>query len=137
MILCSANTECTPFDTWSVYTAMSLHFKKNSAYDAFKFNFKGPRCKRETFMANRHRYFFEKITKTYRNKNSIIEFFLANILDGNTYVTNMNEQSYAQWTARVQRIDYDFRSFMSDMSSRFQSFDSIIIPNSKERLPPI
>ena len=41
---------CTPMDAWSTFTAMTLHFNSERDYDAFKFNFKGPRCKRETFI---------------------------------------------------------------------------------------
>lgn len=137
MISCSSESVCTPFETWSIYTSLSLHFNKSNSYDAFKFNFKGPRCKRETFMSSRHRYFFEKVTKKYRYKNQIIEFFLANILDGNSYSSNMNDESHSRWTARVQRMNYEFKSTMIDLANEYESFDHIIIPSNKESLPPI
>jgi hypothetical protein len=137
MISVSSETNITPFDAWSVYTAMSLHFRKDSSYDAFRFNFKGPRCKRETFMAHRQRYAFEKIARAYPNKNSTIEYFLANLLDGNTWIGSMNDDSYAGWQGRVQRMDYDFRSAMSDLSNNASSFDSIIKPSLREDMPPI
>jgi hypothetical protein len=137
MISVTTETNMTPFDVWSTYTAMTLHFRKDSKYDAFQFNFKGPRCKRETFMLHRQRYAFERIARVYPQKNSTIEYFLANLLDGNTWIGSMNEDSYAQWQGRVQRMDYDFRSSLSDLSNNASSFDSIIKPDSPEELPPI
>jgi hypothetical protein len=137
MITVSSETNLTPFDAWSVYTAMTLHFRKDSSYDAFRFNFKGPRCKRETFMAHRQRYTFEKIARAYTSKNATIEYFLANLLEGNTWIGSMNDDAYVQWQGRVQRMDYDFRSALSDLSNTASSFDSIIKPQTREDLPPI
>jgi hypothetical protein len=137
MISVSSETVITPFDAWSIYTAMSLHFRKDSSYDAFRFNFKGPRCKRETFMAHRQRYAFEKVARAYPHKNSVIEYFLANLLDGNTWIGSMNDDSYIGWQGRVQRMDYDFRSALSDLSNNASSFDSIIKPDSREDMPRI
>jgi len=137
MIRVSAETNITPFDVWSTYTAMTLHFRKDNAYDAFRFNFKGPRCKRETFMAHRQRYAFERIARAYPHKNTCIEYFLANLLDGNTWIGSMNDDSYVGWQGRVQRMDYDFRSAMSDLANNASSFDSIIKPSLREDLPPI
>jgi hypothetical protein len=116
---------------------MTLHFRKDSSYDAFRFNFKGPRCKRETFMAHRQRYAFEKIARAYPYKNTTIEYFLANLLDGNTWIGSMSDESYVQWQGRVQRMDYDFRSAISDLSNTVSSFDAIIKPQTREDLPPI
>lgn len=137
MITVSSETSITPFDAWSIYTAMSLHFRKDSSYDAFRFNFKGPRCKRETFMSHRQRYSFERIARAYPSKNSTIEYFLSNILEGNNWIGSMNDECYVQWQGRVQRMNYDFRSAMSDLSNNVSSFDSIIKPQTKEDLPPI
>lgn len=55
------------FDAWSIYTAIKLHFG-TSGYDAFKFNFKGPRLKHSSFENRRDRYFFEKLTRRYSKK---------------------------------------------------------------------
>jgi len=46
MINLSIDTSTSPMDAWSTVTAMSLHFNSERDYDAFKFSFKGPRCKR-------------------------------------------------------------------------------------------
>lgn len=137
MISVSAETNITPFDAWSICTAMTLHFRKNSNYDAFRFNFKGPRCKRETFMAHRQRYSFERIARAYPSKNSAIEFFLANLLEGNSWIGSMTDEAHVRWQGRVQRIDYDFREAMSRYANDGIVFDHILVPSSRGEMPLI
>lgn len=128
MINISTDEAVTPFDTWSIYTALCLHFRKNSKYDAFVYNFKGPRCKRETFMNHRNRYCFEKIARAYPNKNKVIEYFLANILEGNDWVNSMTNDAYIRWQGRVQSINYDFNKTMSRYANDGIPFDNLFIP---------
>ena len=127
------NTEsCTPMDAWSTFTAMSLHFNSERDYDAFKFNFKGPRCKRETFMSHKNRYQFEKLARAYPKRNDVILYSLANILEGNKWIGQCNEGAYNKWTALIQALDYNFKSDVSVLSERAEkeslTFDQCFIP---------
>ena len=112
MICLSTETGVAPFDVWSIYTSINLHFKKGGSYDAFKFNFKGPRLKRETFMANRNRYSFEKLARAYPKKNDLICYFMSNVIAGNVWINNMNDAVYSEWSSRIQSLDYRFNSEM-------------------------
>lgn len=141
MICLSTETGVAPFDVWSIYTSINLHFKKGGSYDAFKFNFKGPRLKRETFMANRNRYSFEKLARSYPKKNDLICYFMSNVIAGNVWINNMNEGTYSEWNARIQALDYRFKNEMSDAAMLAQrnsySFDELFNPRDKSDVPAI
>ena len=68
MIKLATDEACSPSEAWSIYTALTLHFNPERDYDALKYNFKGPKCSREKFMAHKHRYFFEKIVKEVKGQ---------------------------------------------------------------------
>jgi len=141
LICLSTESNIAPFDVWSIYTAINLHFKKGGSYDAFKFNFKGPRLKRETFMANRNRYSFEKLARAYTKKNDLICYFMSNVIAGNVWINNMNDSTYTEWCARIQALDYRFNSEMSDVLTIAQrnnySFDELFNPRDKSDVPAI
>ena len=141
MICLSTETGVAPFDVWSIYTAINLHFKKGGSYDAFKFNFKGPRLKRETFMANRNRYAFEKLARTYPKKTDLICYFTSNVIAGQTWINNMTDAIYAEWCARIQALDYRFKDEMSaaaDAAVRNgYTFDMMFSPKDKSEVPAI
>jgi hypothetical protein len=107
--------------------AIKLHFSEGT-YDAFKFNFKGPRLKESTFQARRDRYFFEKLARRYVKKKTVIEFFLANILAGQEWVGNMTDEAYVVWTAKMQRLKYIFKEDMSVCASGVENFDALFNP---------
>ena len=86
MITLSTETNTSPLDAWSTFTAINLHFNTERDYDAFKYNFKGPRCKRETFMTHKNRFQFEKLAKDYPNRNDIILYSVANMINGNKWI---------------------------------------------------
>ena len=123
---------CTPMDAWSTFTAMSLHFNSERDYDAFKFNFKGPRCKRETFMGHKNRYQFEKLAKTYPKRNDVILYSLANILAGNKWIGECNEGAYNTWTGKIQALDYNFKTDVMWLGEEGEkeslTFDECFIP---------
>lgn len=123
---------CTPMDAWSTFTAMSLHFNSERDYDAFKFNFKGPRCKRETFMGHKNRYQFEKLAKTYPKRNDVILYSLANILAGNKWIGECNEGAYNTWTGKIQALDYNFKTDVMWLGEEAEkeslTFDECFIP---------
>ena len=113
------------YDTWSVYTAMKLHFSSGS-YNAFKFNFKGPRLKESSFLIRRDRYFFEKLAKKYPKRQTIIHYFLANILAGNKWIGGMSDEVYMTWTSRIQSLLYGFKTDISTLHTLSHGkFDSL------------
>lgn len=133
LYICDDLSNLTPFEVWSTYTACNLHFKKGSKYDAFKFNFKGPRLKRETFMAHRQRYAFEKLAT--RSKNQVVGYFVANILQGNTWISNMSDDVYIKWCGQIQNALYHFRTEMSNIANLGVAFDDMFSYDDHTAMP--
>tara|TARA_B100001094_G_scaffold50444_1_gene46043 strand:+ start:11970 stop:12605 length:636 start_codon:yes stop_codon:yes gene_type:complete len=136
------NTEsCTPMDAWSTFTAMSLHFNSERDYDAFKFNFKGPRCKRETFMSHKNRYQFEKLARAYPKRNEVILYSLANLIAGNKWIGECNEGAYNNWTGKVQALDYNFKTDVATIGEEAErqslTFDQCFLPDDLSEPPLI
>lgn len=136
-----SDTIVSPFDAWSIYMAINLHFKENSKYDAFKFNFKGPRCKREKFMGDRNKYTYEKLAKKYPKKQALIDYYLGNVVSGNTWIQNMNDETYNVWAGKIQSMQYRFKNemacFLDECEKKGYTFDSAIIPPDPNDMPLI
>lgn len=137
MILLNTETNCSPVDAWSTFVSCNLHFSYEKNYDAFTFNFKGPRCKRETFMKMNHRFVFEKIAKRYPQRNDIILYSVANIIHGNTWIGQTSEEVYEQWKGKIQALDYKFKSDMSNAREHTDNFDLLIKGQDPTQIPLI
>lgn len=133
-------TEVNPLVVYSTYIAIKLHFEKGS-YDAFKFNFKGPQKKIGAFMKSNDRFAYEKIAKKYPNFQNLVFFLLANVLDGRTWIRDMTDEAYHVWTAKMQRMSYQFSTdmnFMHDYAVNHDlTFDECLLPNLSTNLVPI
>lgn len=97
---------------YSTCIAIKLHFDRGT-YDAFKFNFKGPSKRNSAFLKSNDRYVYEKIARKYHDINELIGFILANVLEGNTWVRKMDDETYMMWVAKMQRMQYQFNSDMT------------------------
>lgn len=130
----------SPFDAWSTYMSIKLHFDKGT-FDAFKFNFKGPRLSQSAFNARKDRYFFEKVAKKYPKKSDMITFFLANYLEGNSWVGTMNDSAPMNWISRMQRLDYafgeDIATLKEQCEKRSCDFDAAFNLSSGRSVPLI
>lgn len=116
---------------------MCLHFKKESSYDAFKFNFKGPRLKKETFLAHKNRYEFEKLARAYPKKNNLILYFLSNILQDKTWVHSMSRNTYDEYLGSIQSMQYVFKNDLSVLREHCSNFDDAFVTPSTEQFPVI
>lgn len=108
-------TEVNPLTVYSTYIAIKLHFERGS-YNAFKFNFKGPKRSLNTFLKSKDRYSYEKIAKKYPSMNDLIGYLLANILAGSTWIRDMDDETYLLWVAKMQRMQYQFSADMTVLS---------------------
>jgi hypothetical protein len=126
------DTRVSAFDTWSIYAAIKLHFNEGT-YDAFKFNFKGPRLKESTFAARRDRYFFEKLARRYVKRKIVIEFFTANVITDRLWIGDMSDEVYSLWQSRMQSLEYTFKTQMSELATYTHrqciTFDSLFVSN--------
>lgn len=116
---------------------MCLHFKKGSSYDALKFNFKGPRLKKESFLGHKNRYEFEKLARAFPKKNDLILYFLSNILANKTWITNMNRSNYDDYLASLQSMQYRFKGDMNVLREHCDKFDDAFVPKRAGEIPVI
>jgi hypothetical protein len=136
-MLTISDSKISPFDAWNVYVACTLHFKKSSSYNAFKFNFKCPNLRASNFATHRHRFFFEKIARKYPTKSKAIGYYVSNILEGNLHCSQMQDEPELRWQARLQSIEYIFLNNMKDLQVKFKEFDAIFKPRETGSPPPL
>jgi len=133
MIVLSTDSKPTPIQVRGIFLSIKLHFDVSKSYDAFKYKFKGPYCKRETFLSSRDKYQYEKLATKYKKSNDIILYSLANIISGKTWVGEADENCYLEWTSKIQRINYTFDQDILTLKDAaddegIDCFDNTIIP---------
>ena len=109
----------TPFDTYKEYLAYKNHFTKEK-YDYQKYGGKS-RAKIDSFYKRKDRYFFEKMSRKYKDPE-IKDFFLANFVDTDNpqglWIGNIirsGEVVYKDWMKRQQSLFYNFKQSSEDM----------------------
>jgi hypothetical protein len=103
----------TPYETYIKYLSLKKHFSSKK-YDYFKYQGK-TRASVASFNKRSDRYFFEKTSRKYNDKQ-IIEFFVSNFISaddpGNLWIghiINSGEKNYQEWTKRQQSLTYLFK----------------------------
>jgi len=103
----------TPFDTYKEYLAYKNHFTKEK-YDYQKYGGKS-RAKIDSFYKRKDRYFFEKMSRKYKDPE-IKNFFLANFVDTDNpqglWIGNIirsGETVYKEWQKRNESLFYHFK----------------------------
>ena len=103
----------TPFDTYKEYLAYKNHFTKEK-YDYQKYGGKS-RAKIDSFYKRKDRYFFEKMSRKYKDPE-IRNFFLANFVDTDNpqglwigSIIRSGETVYKEWQKRNESLFYHFK----------------------------
>ena len=103
-----------PFDCYKTYVAMKSHFTKDS-YDYQRYGNRLPRLKVTSFYKRKDRFFFEKMSRDFADKE-IEEFFIANFISGtdpaSVYMVDIiknGRQTYKEWQKRNQSLSYTFK----------------------------
>ena len=113
-----------PFDAYSMYNALKLHFEQDS-YDAIKYNFKS-NVTPKSFFARKDKYFFAKLAKTYDDK--LLQYYIANFKNGVSYVGDMlNEGGESNFKEHMKVRESIHREFQKDINSLIdmdKEFDS-------------
>ena len=111
-----------PFEVYCEYLALKSHFS-NRNYDYFKYN-KKVRATITSFNRRRDKYFFEKASRKYSDKE-IVDFFVANFISTNNVdgvwigeIINSGERNYQEWMRRQQSLTYLFKEQSTELFSR-------------------
>jgi hypothetical protein len=103
----------TPYETYIKYLSLKKHFSSQK-YDYFKYQGK-TRASVAAFNKRTDKYFFEKTSRKYNDKQ-IVEFFLSNFIVSDNpqnlwigEIINSGEKNYLEWIKRQQSLTYLFK----------------------------
>ena len=128
----------SPFETYQTYLSMKSHFT-NSKYDFFKYGGKS-RATMTSFNRRKDKYFFEKASRKYSDKE-IVDFFVSNFVSADNpqnlwigEIINSGERTYAEWMRRQQSLTYLFKEQSAELFSETKLDDAL---NCSKGHPPV
>jgi hypothetical protein len=108
---------------------MKSHFT-NSKYDFFKYGGKS-RATMTSFNRRKDKYFFEKASRKYSDKE-IVDFFVSNFVSADNpqnlwigEIINSGERTYADWMRRQQSLTYLFKEQSNELFSEIKLNDAL------------
>ena len=128
----------SPFDTYKEYLAYKNHFTKEK-YDYQRYGGKS-RAKIDSFYKRKDRYFFEKMSRKYKDPE-IKNFFLANFVNTDNpqglwigHIMRSGETVYKEWQKRNESLFYQFKQKSEELMDRY-TYDEFFDASSGH--PPI
>ena len=128
----------SPFDTYKEYLAYKNHFTKEK-YDYQRYGGKS-RAKIDSFYKRKDRYFFEKMSRKYKDPE-IKNFFLANFVNTDNpqglwigHIMRSGETVYKEWQKRNESLFYQFKQKSEELLDRY-TYDEFFDASSGH--PPI
>lgn len=114
-----------PFDAYSYYLAMKLHFEQDD-YDAPRYNFKTS-AKPQAFWKRRDKYHFAKLAKMFPKAPDLINFYASQFVNEHSWVGDMlnEEENYKSWQKRNQSLGYTFEQDINKLSEEY-SLDGLL-----------
>ena len=109
------------FEAYQKYVALKLHF--TSDYDYFRYNGK-TNVSVNSFNDRKDKHHFKKLVRKYGDE-TIVEYFVANLISDKPWVGNMNMATYSQWMGRTQSIEYIFENEAEKLLTSNENFDII------------
>lgn len=116
-----------PFVGYKLYTAMKLHFTKDS-YDFFK-NGGRTKIKGRTFDEKTDVSCYINLTTSVPKKD-ILQYLLANFVEGNynvVYNIPNGTKIYRQWCARIDSLSYNFQLDIEKICSEMEEMGTVDI----------
>ena len=128
----------TPFETYQHYLSLKNHFT-NPKYDFFKYGAK-TRASVTSFNKRRDKYFFEKTSRKYSDKE-VVDFLVSNFVSADNpqnlwigEIINSGERTYADWMRRQQSLTYLFKEQSNELFSEIKLEDAL---NCSKGHPPV
>lgn len=93
------------FQSYKLWLGITLHFA-DGPYDIFKMKgrINAPRNK---FDERNDRSFFYKFSEEYL-KGDLANFYMANIMEGKTHISEYTDITFREWKSKMHRIEYIF-----------------------------
>jgi hypothetical protein len=119
----------SPYQVYCEYLALKSHFS-SIKYDYFKYN-KKVRASESSFVKRKDRYFFEKSSRKYNDKE-IVDFLVSNFVATDNVngiwigeIINSGERIYTEWMKRQQSLTYLFKEQSSELFSEIKLEDAL------------
>jgi hypothetical protein len=116
-----------PFQVYCEYLALKSHFN-NPKYDYFKY--KKTRATLASFNRRSDKYFFEKSSRKYSDKE-IVDFLVSNFVATDNpqnlwigSIINSGERTYSEWMKRQQSLTYLFKEQSQELLSETKLEDA-------------
>lgn len=118
------------FTVYKTYLGIKSHFT-NPSYDYTRYG--NAKAKHSTFLSRKDRYFFERISKKYKD-DQIINLFVSNFLMNENvwigdFLTVQLEDVYKDWCKRNESIEYNFEqdveSICNHLENHGKKFDDL------------
>ena len=110
----------TEFDAYRQFLALKLHFTSTS-YDYFKYNGKH-NASMESFDKRTDKRFFKRLV---RKNINIVEYYVANLVDGKEWISQFDDKVWKEWVSRNQSIEYNFINDAEKLLTNVSEFDII------------
>ena len=127
----------SPFETYQAYLGIKNHFS-NPKYDYFKY--KKTRATLTSFNKRKDKYFFEKSSRKYSDKE-IVDFLVSNFVATDNpqniwigQIINSGEETYTEWMKRQQSLTYLFKEQTEELLSGTKLEDAF---NCSKGHPPV
>lgn len=119
----------SPFETYQTYLSLKNHFT-NPKYNYFRYH-KKTRATITSFNKRKDRYFFERTSRKYSDKE-IVDFLLSNFIAATNpqnlwigEIINSGERVYSDWMKRQQSLTYLFREQSEEFFSEIKLKDAM------------
>lgn len=125
-----------PVQAWQLCTSVKLYFEDK--YDAPKYNFRMPSLTASGLLGRKDRYFFEKLARNHSEFDECLWFVVSNVLAGNGWIGDMNEQTFTEFSAWHQSMAYRFEQELKSVMNRFGCLDDALEAqiNLRDTRPP-
>lgn len=119
----------SPFETYQTYLSLKNHFT-NPKYNYFKY-YRKTRATITSFNKRKDRYFFERTSRKYSDKE-IVDFLLSNFIAASNpqnlwigEIINSGERIYLDWMKRQQSLTYLFKEQSEELFSEIKLEDAL------------
>jgi hypothetical protein len=123
----------SPYQVFCEYLALKSHFS-SIKYDYFKYN-KKVRASESSFFRRKDRYFFEKSSRKYNDKE-IVDFLVSNFVATSNInglwigeIINSGEKVYLEWMKTNQSLTYIFKEQSTALFSQTKLEDAFDCSN--------
>lgn len=133
-----------PLEAYQIYSAIKLHFESDG-YDALKYNYK-TNANQNSFLKRKDKYFFAKLAKKYAEKQTFVDFLVANFSSGEggwagDLVDRKAEECYEKWLKKRDSFSYFFTEQVDVLGTYCEAhqirFDALFKAKARGEYPPI